>query len=157
MNEAPLIRPYHPHDKVALLDLLTLLVPTYFAEEEIADFKDYLDQKIELYFVAERQGKILAAGGINFESDKGLGKLSWDFVHPDEQGKGVGKKLLTYRIDLLKGMSDMRSISVRTSQLAYLFYQKHGFELVEIQKDYWAPGLDLYAMVYREVFDKTAK
>lgn len=150
MTENLHIRPYHPHDKIALLELLTLLVPAYFAEEEIADFSDYLDQKIELYFVAERQGKIVAAAGINFEKEKGMGKLSWDFVHPDEQGKGVGKKLITYRIDLLAGMPSIRSISVRTSQLAYLFYKKHGFELVEVQKDYWAPGFDMYAMVYNK-------
>jgi ribosomal protein S18 acetylase RimI-like enzyme len=37
-------------------------------------------------------------------------------------------------------------IIVRTSQLAYKFYQKVGFELEKTEKDFWAKGFDLYQM-----------
>jgi len=37
-------------------------------------------------------------------------------------------------------------ISVRTSQHAYKFYEKMGFELVKITNDYWAKNFDLYLM-----------
>ena len=39
-------------------------------------------------------------------------------------------------------------ITVRTSQLAFGFYEKRGFELKGIEKDYWAEGFDLYRMEY---------
>ncbi|MFD2968635.1 GNAT family N-acetyltransferase [Sphingobacterium bambusae] len=148
MQEQLHIRPYQVNDKKSLLALLGLLVPTYFAEEEIADLDRYLDQEIELYFVAELHGKIVAAAGINFEKEAGTGKLSWDFVHPEEQGKGIGKKMLQHRLDILKSMVDIHMISVRTSQLAFQFYEKNGFEIVDIRKDYWAPGFDMYKMIY---------
>jgi len=148
MQEQLHIRPYQVNDKKSLLALLGLLVPTYFAEEEIADLDRYLDQEIELYFVAELHGKIVAAAGINFEKEAGTGKLSWDFVHPEEQDKGIGKKMLQHRLDILKSMVDIHMISVRTSQLAFQFYEKNGFEIVDIRKDYWAPGFDMYKMIY---------
>ncbi len=148
MQEKIHIRPYHVDDKKSLLALLGLLVPTYFAEEEIADLDRYLDQEIELYFVAELHGRIVAAAGINFEKEAGIGKLSWDFVHPEEQGKGIGKKMLQHRLEILKSMGDIQIISVRTSQLAFQFYEKNGFEIVDIRNDYWAPGFDMYKMIY---------
>jgi len=157
MEENIIIRPYQPTDKAIVLELLTLLVPKYFAKEEIADLNDYLENEIELYFVAEREGKVVAAAGINLEEDSGIGKLSWDFVHPGEHGRGWGKMLLEYRIDLLKKMPQIQEITVRTSQLAYRFYQKHGFEVLAIQKDYWALGFDMYKMRYAEVFSISGK
>lgn len=148
MNEEISIRPYEAQDKKPLLAILSLLVPTYFAEEEIADLDHYLNLETELYYVAELHGKIVAAAGINFEKEAGIGKLSWDFVHPEEQGKGIGKKMLQHRLDILKQMANIHTISVRTSQLAFQFYKKNGFEIVDIQKDYWAPGFDMYKMLY---------
>ena len=44
--------------------------------------------------------------------------------------------------------SSVRRITVRTSQLAFGFYEKRGFELKGIEKDYWAEGFDLYRMEY---------
>ncbi|KGE13321.1 GNAT family N-acetyltransferase [Sphingobacterium deserti] len=148
MEKNIIIRPYQSTDKATLLELLRLLVPTYFAEEEIADLSEYLDNEVERYFVAEEQGKLVAAAGINFEKEHGIGKLSWDFVHPDKHGRGLGKMLLNYRIDLIIKMPQVQEITVRTSQLAYRFYEKHGFKVVDIQKDYWAPGFDMYKMLY---------
>jgi ribosomal protein S18 acetylase RimI-like enzyme len=46
-------------------------------------------------------------------------------------------------------MDNITTIMVRTSQLAYKFYEKNGFILKEIEKDYWAKGFDLYSMTYK--------
>ncbi|UKJ09366.1 GNAT family N-acetyltransferase [Solitalea lacus] len=74
--------------------------------------------------------------------------MSWDIIDPDFQGRGVGQKLLNYRIELLKSIKDIERIKVRTSQLAYKFYQKNGFVLQTVVKNYWAKGFDLYDMQY---------
>lgn len=149
MQEELNIRSYRADDKEAVLALLHMLVPTYFATEEIDDLSSYLDKEIELYFVMEREGEIVAAAGINFEREKGVGKLSWDFVHPAEHGQGLGTTLLQHRINILKSMEEIQTISVRTSQLAFCFYEKNGFETVEIKKDFWAEGFDMYRMLYK--------
>ncbi|MBC5992076.1 GNAT family N-acetyltransferase [Pontibacter cellulosilyticus] len=141
-----MIRPYLPEDKAQLVALLQLNIPQYFAETEEADFVEYLDKHLEDYFVFEDENKILGAGGINYFYDTNLTRISWDIVHPEHQGKGIGRKLLTHRINHIKAIPSIKTIQVRTSQLVYRFYEKMGFDLELVDKDYWAKGFDLYQM-----------
>lgn len=151
MNSEITIRLYTVADKITLLELLTLNVPKYFAEEEIEDFRLYLDHEVELYYVAQRNNQIVGAGGINFEENRSIAKISWDFIHPEYQQAGIGTRLLAHRLAVLQTMDDVKRIFVRTSQLAYPFYQKNGFVLLETVKDYWAEGFDLYRMEYKKI------
>lgn len=142
------IRAYHPGDKPELIKLIKLNVPEYFDESEIDDLDDYLEHKVEQYFVAEYENTIVGAGGINFDDNYKTGKISWDFIDPQFQGRGIGQKLLKHRLDLMQSIKSIDNIKVRTSQLAYKFYEKNGFVLRNIIKDYWAKGFDLYDMTY---------
>lgn len=146
MSNSRIIRPYHPNDELEILNLLDLNTPKYFSADERDDLIDYLNHHIEQYFVLELEGIIVGSGGINFSEDKTVGKISWDLFHPEYQGKGLGSQLTNYRIELLKCLDHIQTISVRTSQVAYVFYQKMGFELLEVVPDYWAKGFDLYRM-----------
>ena len=145
------IREYRETDKNAVIDLIRQNTPEYFALEEEADFSNYLDSERELYFVLLLNKEIVGCGGINFTDDKTTGKISWDIMHPDYQGKSLGKKLLRYRIEVLKAIPSIKKITVRTSQLAYKFYEKQGFTLNEIKRNYWADGFDMYSMQYNEL------
>ena len=141
-----MIRQYTSTDKDELLHLLKLNTPRYFAASEEIDFITYLDNYLEDYFVVEDNGKIIGAGGINYFFDNTEARLSWDLIHPDCQGQGLGKQLTLHRINYLKNNTPVNLLYVRTTQLAYLFYQKMGFVLEKIEKDLWAPGFDLYQM-----------
>lgn len=142
------IREYQPTDKNAVIDLIRQNTPAYFAQEEETDFSNYLDSERELYFVLLFNNEIVGCGGINFTEDKTCGKISWDIIHPQHQGKSLGAQLLKYRIEKLKSVGSIQKITVRTSQLVYKFYEKQGFTLKEIKKDYWAKGFDMYNMEY---------
>ena len=142
------IREYKPADKPILIEILKLNTPKYFAESEADDLELYLENEIEKYFIIEIQGKIIGAGGINFNYYNKEGRISWDFIHPEYQGKGIGQKLLNHRIELLKSMENIQKITVRTSQAAYKFYEKNGFQLQNIIKDFWSEGFDLYRLKY---------
>lgn len=37
-------------------------------------------------------------------------------------------------------------IVVRTTQFGFRFYEKVGFQLENVEKDFWAQGFDLYQM-----------
>lgn len=142
------IRAYTPADKQQIIQLLQLNTPTYFSPEEEKDLIHYLNNEIELYYVIEIEQQVVGCGGINFSEDKKTGIISWDILHPEFQGKSLGRSLLNYRIEQLKKSEGIQKITVRTSQLVYPFYEKGGFKLNEIVKDYWAKGYDLYRMEY---------
>ena len=144
------IREYQTTDKYALIDLIRLNTPKYFAINEEADLNEYLDTKRELYYVLLFDKKIVGCGGINFADNKTIGKISWDILHPQYQGKSLGTQLLKHRIEILKSISSIQKITVRTSQLAYKFYEKRGFVLNEIKGDFWAKGFDMYYMEYKD-------
>ncbi|MGX7666210.1 GNAT family N-acetyltransferase [Flavobacterium pedocola] len=144
-----MIRRYQKEDFNELIALLKRNIPEYFAPEEEADYSDYLTHHLEDYFVVTEDDTIIGAGGINYFPEEKTARISWDAIHPDFHGKGVGRKLTQYRIDLLKNNPEINLIVVRTTQLVYKFYEKMGFQLEKTEKDFWAEGFDLYQMSIR--------
>lgn len=141
-----MIRPYHAQDKQQLLALLSLNTPRFFAPSEAADFADYLNSHVEGYFIVEAAEQIVGCGGINYFPEEATARLSWDIIHPDYQAQGIGRELTFYRIREIKKNPTIKMILVRTTQLVYRFYEKMGFTLEKTEKDFWAPGFDLYQM-----------
>ena len=141
-----MIRKYLNSDKPKIIELLRKNTPQYFDSSEEKDFENYLDNEIEDYFVYEINSEIIGAGGINYFTEQKLARISWDMIDPNSQGNGIGKKLTQYRINHLKEKEHIELIVVRTTQLVCKFYEKMGFELEKIEKDFWAKGFDLYQM-----------
>ncbi len=149
MKESFIIRDYSSEDKLSVLAILRLNTPAYFSPDEEVSFIDFLDEKIELYYVVILNDVIVGAGGINFNENKTNGFISWGMIHPDYQKQSIGSALLKYRIEKLQEMNSIEQIIVRTSQMVYKFYAKNGFKLKEVVKDYWAKDFDLYHMIYQ--------
>lgn len=144
-----MIRDYRTNDKSEVIDLLRLNTPEYFDPSEEKDFENYLDHQAEDYFVYEVNSKIIGAGGINYCLKDKLARISWDMIDPKLQGKGIGKKLIQYRLKRINENPEIEQIMVRTSQLAYQFYEKFGFELERVEKDFWAKNFDLYQLTIK--------
>lgn len=140
------IRNYHPSDKDKIITLLRLNTPQFFSPAEEADLLEYLGQHATDYYVATEVNNILGCGGINLTPDGTTARISWDIVHPNYQGKGIGSALTKFRLQKIKEMEGIKTIAVRTSQMAFQYYAKFGFTLKEIIKEYWADGFDLYSM-----------
>ncbi len=140
------IRPYIPIDKAAVLQLFDLNTPQYFDIAERARLVHYLDHETEDYFVVEENNEIIGAGGITYEPQAKVAVISWDIIKPTEHGKGIGRKLTQHRIQHINTKDEIDLIIVRTSQHTYKFYEKMGFKLLKVEKDYWAKGFDLYEM-----------
>jgi [ribosomal protein S18]-alanine N-acetyltransferase len=146
------IRPYQPNDLPVLLSILRHNTPRYFDPSEEPDFRRYLEHEREEYFVVEVEGQVVGSGGINYFPQEQLARLSWDLIHPDYHGRGLGRQLTRHRLDRLRTQPGLRQVVVRTSQHAWPFYQKQGFELEKIEKDFWVPGFDLYQLVLSAPF-----
>jgi len=140
------IREFQKSDREHVIDLLRLNTPEYFSPSEEKDLIYYFDYHADHYYVAEDDDKIIGAAGFNLSADRKTGSLSWDIIHPDSQGKGVGSELTRFRIRQIKEIATVQTLAVRTSQLAFKFYEKFGLVLRETVKDYWDIGYDLYQM-----------
>ncbi len=141
-----IIRRYTASDRERIIELLRLNTPQYFSPNEEKDLVYYLEEHAADYYVVELDAVVLGCGGFNLSDDGELAKISWDIFHPHHQGKGLGSELTKFRIERIKEIKSVKVISVRTSQLAWKFYEKFGLELKEIVKDYWDIGFDLYSM-----------
>lgn len=143
------IRAFNPHTDVpTLLSLLRLNTPEFFAPEEEEDFINYLKYEATRYFVVEADDQLVGCGGYNNPDGPTIFRLSWDIVHPAWQGQGIGRRLSEYRIQQIREAEGGTVILVRTSQHVYRFYERLGFVLQAVVKDYWAAGYDLYQMEY---------
>lgn len=140
------IRPYISSDKAAVLQLFDWNTPQYFHETERAGLVHYLENETEDYFVVEDKGQIVGAGGINYEPQAKAAVISWDIIKPSQHGNGIGTKLTQHRIQHINTQPHIEKIIVRTSQHTYEFYEKMGFKLLKVEKEYWAEGFDLYWM-----------
>ena len=147
MDPKMTIREYTRSHREVILQLFRLNTPRYFSITEESDFIDYLENHAGHFFIVESRGVIAGCGGYNLFPEQADARISWDIFHPDFQGRGLGSALVRFRVDKLKAVPGIKTITVRTSQLVYPFYQKFGFELKEVVKDYWAVGFDLYRMV----------
>lgn len=141
-----IIRKYTDSDRQNILKLLRLNTPEYFSPNEEKDLIYYFDNHADNYYVIEMDENLVGCGGYNLTEDGKTAKISWDIFHPDYQGKGLGSTLTKFRIRKIQEIENVDTISVRTSQLVYKFYEKFGFETREIAKDYWDAGFDLYRM-----------
>lgn len=141
-----MIRRYHSSDKSAVIDIFQQNTPDYFAVEEQADLEQFLLANGNDYWLIEQDGLIAGCGGIVINEGLDEGRIAWDFFSPNFQGQGLGRKLTEFRLAEIRKTASIQRIVVRTSQLAYKFYAKFGFQTEKIEIDYWAPGLDLYAM-----------
>jgi GNAT superfamily N-acetyltransferase len=139
-----LIREYTTSDKAQAMHIMRCNVPLYFSEREIGELDAYLDHEREWYYVVETDGHLAGCGGINLMPDGKEARLSWDYFHPDHQGKGFGRALVQHRIKVIRQMPGINTISVRTAQRTYQFYAKNGFDWIAYAPDYWDPGYDLY-------------
>lgn len=145
-----MIRDYQENDKNTLLELVRLNVPKYFDPTEVDEFLTYLNDQREIYIVYDVKDQgVLGAGGINLRDDGKTGIISWDFVHPEFHGKGIGGQLLEHRLRILNEEIKVEKIVVRTAQFTYKYYEKFGFKLMRIEEDFWAEGYHLYYMEFQ--------
>ena len=141
-----MIRAYQHTDQEVIIELLRHNTPKYFSPNEEKDLVYYLNHHAQNYYVIEVNHLMVGCGGFNLTDNKETAKISWDIIHPQHQGKGLGSDLTKFRIRKIKEIKTVKTVSVRTSQIVYKFYEKFGLQTKEIVKDFWDVGFDLYRM-----------
>ncbi len=141
-----MMRPFKQTDKNRLIEIFQLNTPEFFATKEVNDFIDYLEIHSDTYLTIEHEGKIVGGTGYYVKDSDKSGRVTWIFLHPGCSGLGLGRQAVEYCLSTLKKNPSVEKFIVTTSQLVYKFFEKFGFQLIKTEKDFWAPGLDLYEM-----------
>jgi len=141
-----MLRSYRKSDKQGLLHAFKLNTPEFFDEKEVQDYEEYLDEHPNTYFTIMHESEIVGGIGYVIEEQARIGNITWIFIHPEYKGMGLASEAVTHCLNILKANRNAETFVVRTSQLAYEFFEKFGFRLIKASKDYWGKGFDLYLM-----------
>ena len=140
------IRPYRSSDTPLLMNIFQQNIPKYFDPSEIKDFEEYLAEQPDTYLTIEDNGQIIGGVGYYVKEEDRSGRITWIFFHPDQSRKGHGRTVVEYCLEKLMADDRVQKLVVTTSQHAYLFFEKFGYQVLQTEKDHWGPGLDLYLM-----------
>ena len=149
------IKKYSTSDYYQCVNIFKSNIPEYFAKDELSDFQDYIkniskkkDGWTDSFYILKRDKKIVGCAGLGLNKSKKIATLSWGMVDKNYHRNGIGTQLTNYRLNLLQSYKLDLKIRLDTSQHSYLFYEKFGFKIEDIEKDGYEKGMHKYNMVY---------
>jgi hypothetical protein len=142
------IEPYRPVHRDACLALFNSNVPSFFLANEKGEFESFLDAPPGPYFVGRRGEEIVAAGGYAEDlREPGTWILCWGMVAAHLHQQGLGRTLLTARIQAMRKLPGFQRARINTSQHTCGFFERFGFVVIEVAPDGFGQGLHRYAML----------
>ncbi|HJT72592.1 MAG TPA: GNAT family N-acetyltransferase, partial [Chitinophaga sp.] len=130
-------------------------VPEYFTEAEIAQFRDWLDLLQETpgeqhYYVAVMNNTVVACGGFGYDEESNTVTFAWGMVHRDFHRQGIGRLLLTYRLDKIRELYPGVNILLDTTQHSKPFFEQYGFVTVKYTENGYGAGMHRYDMILKK-------
>jgi GNAT superfamily N-acetyltransferase len=78
-------------------------------------------------FVAKKDGVVIGFAGLDLASTE---PLKWLYVNPEQQGEGVGSKLLAF-LESRAWKSGLQALRTHAAPDAVQFYLKHGYHRLD--------------------------
>lgn len=142
------IREYSARDYHACLALFDSNCPKYFSAPERELFADWLNKTDRAsYSVMEREGEIIACGGIYHDPETNSVGMAWGMVRQNLHRQGHGRRLTEFRLEQMAEQFPTLAQRLGTSQHTFRFYEKMGFEVEKITRNGFAEGIDQYDMI----------
>ena len=153
ISKATTIRKYQASDRDECLQAFISNVPTYFTNEEILDFENFLIrmEAVETethFYVVCYESQLIGCGGFGDKDGTGEISLAWGLIDSKFHKKGFGLELLKFRLHKIKDLMPEKTLVLDTTQYSYGFFEKYGFQVQKITLDFYADGLHRYDMVF---------
>lgn len=78
----------------------------------------------------EVDNKIVGSAGYFVNESDRSGRITWIFFDPNHSGLGLGREIVEHCIKLLNKDTKVEKLIVTTSQLAYRFFEKFDYEII---------------------------
>jgi len=128
-------RRYQPADLQQCLEIYELNRPGRFPDKMEPSYARVLEEQTSYTLVAERDGRIVATGGIEYWGRKNVSTLSFGLVHPAFQGKGIGAALVLSRLALLNTYAPIHHVFIFAVRKSFGYYRRLGFRPFNPWKD----------------------
>ena len=138
--------PYTISNYNQVLKIFESNIPDFFHPSEKKEFSDFLMATTIEFYILINNDQIIGAGGIGLNSDETV-SLCWGMIHKSHHNNKYGKFLLQERIRLIQKKFPGKKIVSNTSQITEGFFRKFGFNTVQSEDNYWAPGIHLRKMI----------
>ncbi|ACU59965.1 GNAT family N-acetyltransferase [Chitinophaga pinensis] len=138
--------------KAACMEAFISNVPDYFATAEIAQFEDWLDKMNEdlmywHYYVVLSGDILIGCGGFVYEEKLNRVTFAWGLINRKYHRQGMGKLLLTYRLEKIRTLYAGADIILDTTQFSHTFFEQYGFVTVKYTENGYTMGLHRYDMI----------
>lgn len=143
-------RAYEAADRESCVRAFMSNVPTYFLPHELNDFEEFLARLPGPYFVIVHANDIVACGGYAEGRVSGQADICWTIVHREHHGRGIGDYLMRTCLDGITMNRKCHTVRLETSQHTRAFFERFGFEAVEITRDGFGVGLDRVEMLLQK-------
>lgn len=120
------IRTYTDDDFESCLALYQRLAPGRFPKDDLEAFQSYLKATPGRYLLIEREGRLVACGGLHVNS-LDHSTLVYGLVDPPHQGCGLGRLLLYARLAQIPVTTQNSVVSIFAVESSIGYYQKYGF------------------------------
>ncbi len=152
-----IIRDYAATDRAACVSVFESNTPGFFDPSERAALDNWLNAKdrqeiayasnrVEKFYVLEQDHQVLACGGFYIPAGKEEATMVWGMVHNSLHKKGLGRRLLEYRIDIIRREHAGVKILLDTTQHSSGFFEQMGFTVTAVTPDFYGPGLHRHDM-----------
>lgn len=147
------IKPFSLIYKEDCLSAFKSNVPEFFTEDELGQFDQFLDhfeqnfypetgKKRTYFYVLIFNSQVIGCGGFGDKEGNHRISLAWGLVHRHFHRQNFGKLLLNFRLAEISKIFPGSVIYLDTTQFSAPFYEKQGFELKGISKDFYEKGMD---------------
>jgi GNAT superfamily N-acetyltransferase len=126
-------RQVEPTDVPQCLELYDVNEPGRFPEGVRQDYETCLVARRSYMLVAEKNGRLVASGGLHYLRRRDVATLCYGLVHPDFHRMGIGTALVLTRLALLKSDEPSYRVFIAAVAKSMDFYRRFGF----VHHDYW--------------------
>lgn len=109
------------------LELHALNATDRFPKGGSAEYEACLMEQSAYFLVAEKDGQIVATGGLSYWMREDISVLCYGLVNPRHQGQGIGTALLLARLALLRPPDFSQRVFIFAVEKSIAFYRRFGF------------------------------